>query len=119
MKKRFIKLYLITLSLLILFTSCASTTIIDSIPSDANLYINGEYVGKTPYKHRDTKIVGSVNTVRLEKEKFEVYKSSFAKDEQLAIGPLIGGIFFLFPYLWIMKYKKGHLYELNPTEIAE
>jgi len=116
MRLNIIKTKILALTVATLFTSCASTTIITSIPSDAKLYMNGEFVGKTPYKYRDTKIVGSENTIRLEKENFEVYKSSFAKDERLAIGPLIGGLFFLVPYLWIMKYNKGHLYELNPLE---
>lgn len=100
----------------ILFTSCASSTIIDSIPSKANLYVNGQFVGKTPYKYKDTKIVGSSNSVRLEKEGFKVYNSSFSKDEKIAVGPLIGGLFFLFPYLWVMKYEKAHLYELIPLK---
>ncbi len=110
------KLLAILLAQSILMSSCASATIINSIPSNANLYINGEYVGQTPYKHRDTKIVGSTNTIRLEKENYETYKSSFSKDEKIAIGPLIGGIFLLVPYLWIMKYEDGHLYELIPKE---
>ncbi len=32
-----------------LFTSCASTTMIHSIPSGAKLYVDGEPVGSTPY----------------------------------------------------------------------
>lgn len=117
MKLNIIKTKIIALTIATLFTSCASTTIISTIPSDAKLYVNGEFVGNTPYKYRDTKIVGSVNTVRIEKENFAIYKTSFAKDERLAIGPLIGGMFFLVPYLWIMKYNKAHLYELNPIEM--
>lgn len=99
----------------IIFSSCASSTVIDSIPSNANLYINGKLVGQTPYKHKDTKIVGSSNTVRIEKEDYRTYKTSFAKNEKMAIGPLIGGIFLFLPYLWIMKYEDGRVYELRPV----
>lgn len=107
---------IVILLMSILFSSCASTTIIDSIPSNADLYLNGKHVGQTPYKHKDARIVGSSNSVRLDKEDYSIYKTSFSKDEKIAIGPLIGGVFVLFPFLWVMKYEKGHLYELIPLE---
>ncbi|WP_031426899.1 PEGA domain-containing protein [Flavimarina sp. Hel_I_48] len=100
----------------ILLMGCGSTTVIDSIPSNANLYINDQNVGQTPYKHRDSKIVGSSNSIRIEKEGYNSYKTSFSKDEKVAVAPLIGGVFFLVPFLWVMKYEKGHLYELIPKE---
>lgn len=40
---------------------------IQSNPSGAKLYLNGENVGETPYSHTDTKIAGSTTTVQLEK----------------------------------------------------
>lgn len=98
----------------LLFPSCASTTMIDSYPSNAKIYMNGENVGTTPYKHRDTKIVGSSNQVRIEKEGYKTYNTTFSKNEEIAVGPLIGGVFVLVPYLWIMKYKKARLYDLTP-----
>ena len=107
-------LYIPILSTLILFSSCASSTIIDSTPSKATIYINGEKVGKTPYKHKDTKIVGSTNQVRLEKEGYRTYTTTFSKNEEIAVGPLIGGLFALVPYLWIMKYKSARIYDLIP-----
>ena len=101
---------------LILFSSCASSTIIDSSPSNATIYLNGEKVGQTPYRHRDTKIVGSTNDVRVEKVGYKTYNTTFSKNEEIAVGPLIGGIFVLIPYLWIMKYKKARVYELIPEK---
>lgn len=112
MKVKKILLYILIFPFI--FSSCASSTVIGSIPSDANLYINGKLVGQTPYKHRDTKIVGSSNTVRIEKDGYRTYKTSFAKNEKIAVGPLIGGTFLLIPYLWIMKYEDGRVYELRP-----
>jgi len=112
MKTNRIILYILVFP--IILSSCASSTIIDSIPSNANLYVNGKLVGNTPYKHKDTKIVGSSNTVRLEKEGYRTYTTSFAKNEKIAIGPLFGGMFLLIPYLWIMKYEDGRVYELRP-----
>ncbi|WP_299524806.1 PEGA domain-containing protein [uncultured Lutibacter sp.] len=107
----------VLLSLIILLTSCASNTIITSIPSNSKLYLNGEMVGNTPYKHRDLKIVGSTNSIRIEKEGYEICNATFSKDEEIDVGAMIGGFFLLVPFLWVMKYKKAHLYELRPIII--
>ncbi|MBN1386850.1 MAG: PEGA domain-containing protein [Bacteroidales bacterium] len=108
-----IKVISLLLALSILFASCASTTIIQSEPSGAKLYLNGEHVGETPYTHIDTKIIGSTNTVRLTMEGYDDFIGSFSRDEEVDIGAVIGGIFFLFPFLWTMKYKPFHTYELQ------
>jgi hypothetical protein len=99
----------------ILFTSCASTTMIQSTPSGAKVYLNGEAVGKTPYSHRDTKIVGATTMVKLEKEGYETFTGYFSRDEKADVGAIIGGVFFLFPFLWTMKYKPTHTFEMAPT----
>jgi PEGA domain-containing protein/putative oligomerization/nucleic acid binding protein len=99
----------------ILLTSCASTTIIQSNTSGAKLYLNGEYVGETPHTYRDTKIVGSTTTVRLEKDGYEPFNGVFSRNEEADVGAIIGGVFFLVPFLWTMKYKPTHTYELSPT----
>ena len=108
-----------TISLLlvgsILFTSCASTTVIQSNPSGAKVYLNGEPVGTTPYTHQDTKIVGSTTTVKLEKEGYESLNTSFSRNEEADIGAIIGGVFVWVPFLWTMKYKPMHTYELTPS----
>ncbi len=98
----------------ILLTSCASTTMIQSIPDGATLYINDEPVGTTPYLHRDTKIVGSTTRVRLEQEGYKNLNASFSRDEEADAGAIIGGVFFYVPFLWTMKYKPTHTYQLEP-----
>ena len=100
----------------ILFASCASTTIIQSEPSGAKLYLNGESVGETPYTLTDTRIIGSTNTVLLTMDGYEDFLGSFSRDEEVDVGAIIGGIFFLFPFLWTMKYKPFHTYELKRKE---
>ncbi len=108
-----IKAIALLLAMSVLFASCASTTIIQSDPSGAKLYLNGEAVGETPYMHTDTKIIGSTNTVRLTMDGYEDFIGSFSRDEEVDIGAVVGGIFFLFPFLWTMKYKPFHTYELQ------
>ncbi len=105
----------LALSVLILLESCASSTVIQSNPTGAKLYLNSNYVGNTPHRHTDTKIVGTTTYVRLEKEGFEPFNTAFSKDEQADVGAIIGGVFLLFPFLWTMKYDPARTYELTPS----
>ncbi len=98
----------------ILFTSCASTTMIHSTPVGAKLYLDGENVGTTPYKHSDTKILGSTTMIKLQKEGYEDLNTSFSRNEKADVGAIIGGVFVLVPFLWTMKYKPSHTYEMIP-----
>ncbi len=116
---KFIKTLAFFMSIIILFSSCASTTMIQSTPIGADLYLNGELVGKTPYKHKDMKIVGSTTDVRIEKEGFETLNTSFSRDEKVDVGAIIAGVFFLFPFLWTMKYKPVHSYDMKTSEVSK
>ncbi|WP_160070055.1 PEGA domain-containing protein [Sphingobacterium bovisgrunnientis] len=100
----------------LLFASCASTTLINTTPAGAKVYLDGEAVGTTPYSHKDTKIVGTTTTIKLEKEGFEPFTTTFSRSEQADVGAIVGGVFFLFPFLWTMKYKPSRTYELIPLK---
>lgn len=102
------------LAAIVFLASCSSTTVIRSEPPGAILYLNGERVGTTPYTHTDTKVVGSQNTVELQLEGHETLITTFSRTEEADVGAIIGGIFFLFPFLWTMKYKPVRTYELAP-----
>jgi hypothetical protein len=93
--------------------ACASTTIIQSVPSGARLYLNGEAAGSTPYTMTDTKIVGSSTTVRLELPGYEPTTGLITRNEEFDAGACIGGIFLLVPFLWIEGYKPLHTFELR------
>ena len=96
----------------ILFVSCSSTTLLTSSPSGAKVYMNGEPVGTTPYSHSDTKIVGTTTSVKLVKEGYEPLNTYLTRNEKVNVGAIIGGCFFLFPFLWTMDYNPTHNYEL-------
>ncbi len=104
------------LAIAIMATSCASTTLIHSIPSGAKVYIDGEPAGTTPYAHTDTKIVGSATQIKLKKEGYEDHNVVITRDEEVDVGALIAGFFFYVPFLWVMKYKPAHTYELTPVK---
>lgn len=98
--------------------ACASTTVINSDPSGATLYLNGEKVGVTPYTHTDSKIVGSTNTVMLKKEGYQDLATAFSRNEEVSVGAVIGGVLVLVPFLWVMEYKPTHTYEMVPMRSA-
>lgn len=103
----------------VLTSSCSSTTVLQTNPVGAKLYLDGESVGTTPYRHTDTKIVGSTTSVRLEKEGYEPLDTYFSRDEEADVGAIVGGVFFLFPFLWTMKYKPTRTYEMKPLGTTE
>jgi hypothetical protein len=51
----------------------------------------------------------------LEKEGYNSFNTTFTKDEEVDIGAIIGGVFLFIPFLWTMKYKPIHTYELIPN----
>lgn len=103
----------------ILLISCTSVTTIQSIPTGAKVYLNGETVGTTPYTHQDTKIVGSTTTLRLEKDGYKPFQAAFSRDEEVDVGAVIGGIFVFVPFLWTMKYKPLRTYELLESGVNQ
>jgi len=96
----------------VLFTGCVSSTLIQSYPTGAKVYIDGEPMGVTPYWHADTKITGSITNVDLVKEGYEPLYTSFSRTEQVDAGAIIGGLFIWPIFLWTMEYKPTHSYEL-------
>lgn len=114
----FIRTAAMLLAVAVLFASCSSTTLIQSEPSGAKVYMNGEYKGVTPFSYSDTKIVGSSTAVRLELNGYETLHTTLDRNETVDVGAIIGGIFFLFPFLWTMKYNPVHTYELRPITNA-
>ncbi|MCF8360775.1 MAG: PEGA domain-containing protein [Prolixibacteraceae bacterium] len=103
----------ILFSILVLFTSCASTTMIESIPSGAKLYLDGEPVGTTPYSMTDEKIIGSCTSVKIQKENYIPFYTDICRDEEPNLNALVGGFFFWPVWFWAMGYKPTHIYELS------
>jgi len=105
-----------TLIFSIILTSCASTTIFQTVPTDAKLYLNEEFVGTTPYTYTDTKIIGATTLVRIEKEGYAPLYTTISRNEEADVGAIIGGFLLLAPFLWTMKYKPTHTYEIMPYD---
>jgi hypothetical protein len=87
---------------------------IESTPSRAKVFIDGAYAGITPYMYTDYKLVGSSTNVRIEREGFTPLSTYINKNEEADFGAIVGGLFFMVPYIWILKYKPVHSYTLQP-----
>jgi len=98
----------------LLFMSCASTTTINSVPQGAKVYIDGQPVGRTPYIYSDTKIVLSETSIRLVKDGYRPFNTYMYRDEKADVGAIVGGFFFVVPFLWTLEYNPVHTYELEP-----
>lgn len=113
------QLLAVALAAVLLTTSCASTTLIDSYPSGADLYLDGEAVGQTPYQMTDTKPMFSSTSLRIEKENYRTFYNTITRDEEADVGAIVGGLFIWIPFLWALKYKPTHFYKLTPLNSAE
>lgn len=108
------RLVSVVLAASILFAGCASSTLIQSYPSGAKVYIDNHQVGVTPFWYSDTKIMGSVTNIDLIKEGCEPLYTSIERTERVDLGAVIGGFCFWIPFLWTMQYQPTHNYELVP-----
>ncbi len=98
----------------VFLSSCASSTMLNSSPPGATVYVDGVMVGKTPYSHTDSKIVGSTTSLRFEKDGYEPLNAQLIRNEEVDVGAVIGGLFFLWPlFLWSMKYSPSHSYDME------
>ena len=105
----------IALVLAVGLVGCSSSTVIRSNPSGARVFLDGAYVGTTPYTLSDSKIVGSTTLIRLEYPGLPPTSVAVSRNEDLKVGTLIAGIFLLVPLLWVMGYDAEHTFELAPA----
>ena len=113
--RKFIEFISLCLASIILFASCASSTMINTKPAGAKVFINGEAVGETPYLYTDTKISFSLVNVDLIKDGYEPIYTSFRRSEEFNVGNFIGGCIVWPILIWTMDYKPSHTYELVPS----
>lgn len=113
------KVFSVILVSIVLFTGCVSSTLIQSYPPGAKVYIDGEPVGVTPYWHSDSKITGSITNVDLVKDGYETLYCSISRTERVNVGAIVGGFFCWPVFLWTMEYNPAHNYELVPLAMEQ
>jgi len=94
---------------------CASSTLIKSNPPGAKLYLDGQVQGETPYTYSDKAAAGTMRTVTLKYEGYKDFNGTI-KREQLSVGALIGGIFLLVPFIWILEYPPQYNFEMEKMQ---
>jgi len=101
------------------FAGCASSTVLQSQPPGARVFLNGVPVGTTPYTMTDTNMSGTATQVRFEYPGFEPFNAMIVRSEELDPLALIGGIFLLVPFLWILGYQPTHFFTMQPLGGAQ
>jgi hypothetical protein len=104
---------LIALILIFFFLfGCASATLINSNPPGAKLYLDGQLKGQTPYTHTDRSAAGTRRMVILKQEGYKDFNGEI-KRQELSVPALIGGIFLLIPFIWILEYPPQYTFEME------
>ncbi len=98
-----------------ILSGCASSTIIRSRPDGAAVYIDNVQHGTTPLQYSDTAIAGTTKAIRLKKDGYKPLNTLIRKDK-FEIGPCIGGVLVLFPFIWILGYQDIYEFELEPEK---
>lgn len=98
----------------VLLAGCTSSTLLQTVPNGAKVYVNQQYRGITPMTYSDQKIVGSTTTLRFLLDGYEDLNTQLTRDERVHVGALVGGFVCGIPWLWVMKYDPVHTWELQP-----
>ena len=91
---------------------CASTTLLKSNPPGAKLQVDGQVVGETPQFYTDKAVAGTSKTVTLKKEGYKDFDGYIKRDE-FSVPNLIGGIFLLVPFVWILEYPSQYTFNME------
>jgi hypothetical protein len=96
---------------------CAGSTYINSTPSGATVFIDGQQQrGETPTYHWDRGISGTSHKIRLEKDGYKPVESRIAKD-QFSVGHCIMSIVLWPPlYFYWFGYPYQYSYTLEPIK---
>jgi hypothetical protein len=108
MSRILICLFLLTFLLM----GCASQTLIKSRPEGAEVYIDNIRKGTTPLVYSDTAVLGTAKAIQLKKEGYRTLDTVIRKDE-FKVGPCIGGVLVLVPFLWVLGYPDQYEFELE------
>lgn len=106
------KKYIAILMAFFFLVGCASNINIKSKPDGADVFIDNIKVGKTPMDYSDTAIAGTTKNIKIVKEGYAPLETVIRKSE-FKIGPCIGGLFVLFPFIWILGYPETQEFELQ------
>ncbi len=108
------KTMVIVLTASFFLVGCTSATVIRSNPSGASLYVEGNYECVTPCTHSDAAVSGTSKSVQLKKAGYRDFTGTIKKEET-KIGPMIGGILVLFPFIWVRGYPAEYVFDMEKS----
>jgi hypothetical protein len=100
--------------------SCTSTTVVNSRPQGARVYIDGAFIGEAPATHSDTVTASTKNMVRLEMPGYKETKGIIAADQWVTSRTalsIVCGLFTLvglIGLLWSTEYRPSYEFTLTP-----
>jgi hypothetical protein len=106
------KLLILFIVVNLIAVACSSGTVIRSRPEGAEVYIDNVRQGVTPVRYSDTAAAGSTKQLVLKKEGYRDFCTVIRKSE-FDVGPCIGGVLVLFPFVWVLGYPDTHEFELE------
>jgi hypothetical protein len=109
------KLLILFMVVNLIAVACSSKTVIRSRPEGAEVYIDNVRKGVTPLPYSDTAAAGSTKQLVLKKEGYRDFCTVIRKSE-FAVGPCIGGVLVLFPFIWVLGYPDTHEFDLEELE---
>lgn len=113
MKKSLFLPILFFLAVLTTTQSCVSSCIIASEPKEAEVYINGRYKGKTPYKFSATISDETMLKVNIQKKGYVEVDTILFKDGKTNKFNRFLGYILVFPFDYDKKFKEEYFYQLN------
>lgn len=111
------KMLCLLLAITVFVGGCTSTTRINTLPSGATVYIDGQPQGQSPVTYSDTAVSFTSKTVLIKKDGYKDKTAEICK-EDADIVPIIGGFFFLVPFAWSFGYPDSYTFELEPGTSA-
>ncbi len=100
--------------------ACTSTTVVNSRPQGARVFIDGAFVGEAPATHSETVTASTKNMVRLEMPGYKEAKGIIAADQwngAKVAGSVVCGLLSLVGFiglLWSTEYKPTYEFTMVP-----
>ena len=91
---------------------CSTFVRIDSVPSGAKAYLNGETIGQTPVQTDLSNFIGSDYALELKLDGYEKFYRSLSKEVKAV--HIFLGLFDLVNFLWCYGPKSYYNFELTP-----
>lgn len=107
----------VIISALITLNSCVSSTrvVINSKPSNADVYEDGQYVGKTPVSLNISNLVWDSPDITISKDGYTSMPVTLKKEEKIT-NLVIGYVINIFAFLWCYGPTENQNFVLTPLD---